>query len=362
MTAGRISKAQLQQDIRTLSDLLKRPDNVMEATRFVVEHPHVAQQRCWYSRGDTHARKTGTPFLNLAARMDLPACVEALVEAGAPLEGRSPDGRTPLLEAIDAGPVARLGDRRRIYDHLIAKGARADVVDDTGESPIYHCCGDLDIEVARDLVRRGTPLDSWSIKEAEDRVPSITRLAGVCLNLPHRRETLQLLIRCGVDLNPPIQRIAEHPLATVLGHGETTLAELMVEHGARWQIRAPDGKSLMFAAGSPSAVQWLLGKDPGLLEQPDRRGRTPLMWHLQHLLDLSTETNQPSTDLVCSLIVAGANLDAVDEQGPGLCPTPCQAIASGKHRGLKDFLRPFQAARAAAAALDNLKPDGAAQP
>lgn len=374
MSSRPVSKGQVQTDIRRLSDLLRSYNTDTErfdkATALVMERPHLAAARAFYPKGDEDHDSTGTPFLNLAAGIGAFDCVKALVEAGAPLEGRSPKGRTPLLDAIDTGAgrfdASLTARRHQIYQYLVSQGARADVVDNTGANPIYHCCGDLDIDIARDLIRRGTPLnDSWYMHESQRLIPSITSMAGCsawCEPGSNRRETFELLVRSGVELNPAIRHIGDHPLAAALAKDALDAADLMVQHGARWQTRAPDGQSLMFAAETSNAVQWLLDKDPALLEQPDQRGRTPLLYHVASVARAIPGSLASRIDVVSALILAGANLDAVDDQGPLLCETPRQLIAHGSNRALQEFFRSFQASRVADEALAGVRLEQGVRP
>lgn len=374
MNTKPISKTQLQADIRALSDLLETANTGSDqfdiAARFVNEHPHLMAQRAWYPKGHFDVAMTGAPFLNMAAHAGNLACVKALVEAGAPLESRAPDGRTPLLHAITVRASARdkslSPERRQIYEFLIAKGARADVVDNSGQSPIYQLFGDLDLDIAQDLIRRGTPLQGSFSKDGSGQlVSSIAALASYCAWCKpgsNRFQTLELLIRSGIDLNPPLREIGEHPLAKTLYQGGFEIADLMVEHGAQWRVRAPDGQSLMFAVGRATAVRWLLDKDPVLLDQPDHRGRTPLMHHLPNAIEVLPDHQDPDLGVVSTLILAGANLDAVDDQGPLFCLTPRQLIASGNNRSLQEFLRSCEASRAADEALKNIDPSQGVRP
>lgn len=364
-----VTKKQLKEDTVALSELMENKQ-MDAATAFVREHPHVAGH-CMCRTHNALKLYLGTPFLNMATEFAALACVQALVEAGASLEARSPDGKTALLIALNKS--TGLGDTqayKAIADHLLAHGARTDAVDDTLESVLYASNGEIDDRYQQLLIEGGAPLDTWHVSGLyeSDGKPSIAHLAHQYrhgLSSPARtqlrRNCLVRLIEAGVDLNPPLRNVGDHPLLHVLNASDMPLAELMVHHGANPRSMTPLGRTLMFGVTTEPAVKWLLAQAPELLDQPDRRGQTPLM---EHLLALESKSSWLRTNarVVQAMILAGARLDVLDHQGAPLSRTPRQMIREGGNIELQQFLRTWSAAQAAAAVLDDLRVEEGARP
>lgn len=346
-----MTKKQLDADIRKLTELLDQ-EQWGKACVFAAANPHLLSDAM-----HSISPFEGMPFLNVAADSGAFHCVKVFVECGAPLEGRSPDGATPLLHALrHLDDVPRQTAYQRTIEYLFHHHARADVVDDTGESPVYQAFAHIDADLAERLIELGTPLNgTWHVHQDHSMQPSITAAAAQCApGHETRRAVLQLLVRSGADLNPPARTVLDQPLAQALRHGDVAMADFMVEHGAQWRAVSPEGQSLMFAAGSAASMHWLLDRDPGLLDRPDHRGRTPLLYHLAQVAHASLSKRPPNTDIVCALVLAGADVDAVDHQGPQRCATPRRILSSGPDTTLKDFWRSHQAARVAAATLEQV--------
>ncbi len=96
--------------------------------------------------------------LHLAAQARAVEFARTLVENGADVDARTRDGRTPLMMVTCLGS----GDEpRRVSSVLIAKGARADVVDDRGRGVLHHAvkCRWFDSKSVRHLVKKGARLN-----------------------------------------------------------------------------------------------------------------------------------------------------------------------------------------------------------
>lgn len=358
MNKNAITKKRLKEDTVTMSSLLEE-NKWNEAGTFATENPHVLTQRMCR----TPSKLTlylGEPFLNRAAESGTLECVKALVKAGAPLEGRCTEkGRTPLLASLKHATGGRAN--LEIAEFLISKGARMDVIDDLGQSVVYSSCGDLPIHITKKFIKAGTPLNNtwdrseWA-KDDERGPPSITMLAYRCWmsESKHRLESLFEIIKAGADLNPVIQKISDHPLAAALQLQEMDLADLMLKHGASLKVKAPDGKNLLFSSISEQGAEWLVQKAPDLLDARDRRGRTALLEQVALAQTPEGGGSHPASAVVKVLVLAGADIDAIDDQGPKLSKSPRELLASTDIPELQGFMRSLLAARAANEAIEEL--------
>lgn len=359
---GNITKKRLKEDTVKLSEIMES-NKWHEAAAFATENPHVLTQRMCRTQ-NRYIMYLGEPFLNRAANSGTLQCVEALVKAGAPLEGRcTQKGRTPLLAALTGAVTS--DHAIEIADYLISKGARLDVVDDLGESVVYRSCGDMPVRLTKQFIRAGTPLDNtWHREDYDEsdkrQTPSITTLAYRCWTSgsKNRLENLCTIIEAGANVNPAIQEISDHPLAAALQLNEMDLADLMLKHGANLNARAPNGETVMFSRLSKEGAQWLVAKAPDLLDAPDRRGRTPLMAHLQLALSEGGGGASPAADVVKVLVLAGANIDAIDDQGPSLSKSPRSLLAEADFPELQSFMRSLLAAKAANEAIEEMNAGG----
>lgn len=327
-----------------------------DAATFASSRPHVLCERMHVPYQQLSGWN-GMPFLNYAAMFAPVECVKALLDAGAPLEGRDENRRTPLLRAISRSvkPPAPKDDGRQVVELLLERGARCDAVDKSGVSPVYTLAAELDSVLVRRLIERGAPLNTR--KDVSDPTPSVSVLTSEYLvhGGSGRRQALQAIVEGGVDLNPWVPSINEAPLAQALWLQDKAVAELMCAHGARVLARDGRGRTLMFAAQHDHAVAWLLDKEPSLLEARDHEGVTPLMHHVASALQ-HPQVPTHSAEVAKVLILRGADLDAVDDQGPGLSRTPRQMIQEGGHDALKEFLRYWHAQEVARAALRDVTP------
>jgi ankyrin repeat protein len=131
-------------------------------------------------------RISGAHPLHVAADIGLPPLLNLLIDLGADLEGRDDLGRTPLIQAalagnsaaievlLAAGADADAAETRRgttalhlaafrnrlgVIDALLAHGARVDVVDDNGETPLFWAIGNGHAEAITRLVNAGADIN-----------------------------------------------------------------------------------------------------------------------------------------------------------------------------------------------------------
>lgn len=353
-----VTQAKLVEDTAALSSLLGQ-SLWLQAAAFVRANPHVATQRV---RGTPQnlPNMAGSPFLNFAVNGDQLELVQALVEAGAPLEGRTRNGETPLFIAfkrcaINGTSMALLKNGPlNVVDFLMAAGCRLDTYNNSGNSPIDGSNGDLPVRYVKALIDAGISLNTFHQASSMPMVSHMVYTSEVAQS-KLRREVLETIIRAKPNLNPHGRSFRDLPLAQALTYGAVGVAELMIENGADPLHCASDRKSMLFAARDGATAQWVLKKFPDLLDRPDHAGRTPLMEFVD--LVFSTKDSKDvalAEETVKVLITAGANLDAVDHQGPILCKTPRQRILKKPSHPLCLFMKTWLASQEARKALGEI--------
>ena len=213
---------------------------------------------CAYGADDGHEP------LHAAARVDAAACVEALLEAGAPMS--SHDGSTPLHIAAAAGATAALVV-------LLASPQSADI--------IASC--DPNGRTARDVAR----------SNAERRLLNAAAAAARARATELARAAEALFVAAAADDAAALRSAAD-------AAGEKPLGKL--RDGGRTLLHAA------CAAGAASAVQLLLADASVDVSAPDDAGALPL-----HVLASSAPAS--AAPLVAALLARGAAVDATDKDG-----------------------------------------------
>ncbi len=236
----------------------------------------------------------------------------ALIEAGAELNARDPDGTTPLLLAITNGhyDLAAL---------LVEKGADPNASDSAGMGPLY------------------AAVDMNTLGEVFGRPPRVSHDKTSALDL------MKTLLDRGADPNAGLKTAAlqraHTPGEPTLGEGATPLAraartgdvaamQLLIDRGAKVSQPLKNGTTpLMFAAGLGRGVS-AFSKDSGT-EAELLAGAKLLLDHgaeinaisaagqtAMHFAAQAADANfpQPSDDMVKFLASRGARLDVVDKQ------------------------------------------------
>ena len=208
----------------------------------------------------------------ISASDDKLRLVKTLLDAGARVDVRDDVGATPLHTAATTNAP-------EIIKLLIRHGARVDATDKNGDTPLHYAAGNSAYEAAKVLIENGadvmkknkkgnTPLHELDILGDDSNATKNTLLlAG-------------LLIDKGADPNAKGD-LGRTPLFTVME--STELYELLVKRGARLDVRDRLGGTLLhkvtgglYEKGIEGLVRWLVKK--GIpVDVKDKDGNTPLM-------------------------------------------------------------------------------------
>jgi uncharacterized protein len=237
-------------------DILNSRDQ-SRLTRLLAEHPelavspmeHWADRACGEPLGYITMMRFNHDRLGLPA--ELPgtgAIARALIEAGAPVNGRPGDKETPLITAASVGDaeVARV---------LIAAGADIDAVSapDSGGAPsstaLAHAAVFGMTEVLDVLVAAGARIDSLEMAAAAGDVTGWplarftlqSRLRALVFAADHQRlEVIDRLVAAATPVNEPDAEWGRLPLHTAAGNGRAASVRRLLAHGADPNLRDPE--------------------------------------------------------------------------------------------------------------------------
>ena len=178
------------------------------------------------------------------------AMAQALVDAGAPVDGRPGERETPLITAASYGDaeVARV---------LIAAGADVDArsSDDSGGVPrgsaLLHAAVFGMTDVVDVLVQAGARIDGIEVAAAAGDVdewladaPADARLRALVMAADHERlDVIDRLIDAGTPVDGTDEAFGGHPLRTAAGNGRPRSARRLLEHGADPNLLDGDGRT-----------------------------------------------------------------------------------------------------------------------
>jgi hypothetical protein len=182
---------------------------------------------------------------------DLPgtgAMAQALIDAGAPVEGGPGVRETPLITAASYGDV-------EVAAVLIAAGAdldaraAADSGGVSGGTALEHAAVFGMTDVLDALVAAGARVESlemaaavgdvsgWSLDEADEQ----TRLRALVFAADHQRpDVVRALVSAGTDVNTADAQWHRLPLHTAAAHGRPASVRLLLELGADPDLRDPE--------------------------------------------------------------------------------------------------------------------------
>ena len=177
-----------------------------------------------------------------------------LIDNGAKINIKDIHGATPLSWALNPFSIeeARL---------LIEKGADVKARDDFGQTPLHQVAGRGTISVAQLLLDHGADINAVDIN---GWVP----LTNACWAGP---EIVKFLILNGAEVNPPEYKdtttncfvAPTTPLHLAARDGELEIVKILVENGARINIRNREGETPLYLAasrGRNEVTEYLLDK------------------------------------------------------------------------------------------------------
>ena len=237
-------------------DILNGRD-LSRLTRLLARHPELATTKM--ERWDDRA--CGEPLGYIAMlqfnhdRLGLPAelpgtgaIAKALIDAGAPVNGRPGDRETPLIT------VASVGDAE-VARVLIEAGADIDALStpDSGGVPsstaLVHAAVFGMTEVLDVLAAAGARIDSLESAAAVgditgwplDRFTLQSRLRALVLAADHQRlEVIDRLVAAGTPINEPDAEWGRLPLHTAAANGRVASVRRLLVHGADPHLRDPE--------------------------------------------------------------------------------------------------------------------------
>jgi hypothetical protein len=236
-------------------DMLNRRD-LSRLTRLLAEHPELAtsQLEHWAdrARGEPLGYITMMRFNHdrLGLPAELPgtgAIARALIEAGAPVNGRPGDKETPLITAASYGDA----DVAKV---LIEAGADIEAISapDSGGAPscnalvhaaVFGMTGVLDV-----LVAAGARIDSLEMAAAAgditgwplDRFTMQSRIRALVFAADHQRlEVIDQLIAARTPVNEADAEWGRLPLHIAAQNGRPASVRRLLAHGADPDLRDP---------------------------------------------------------------------------------------------------------------------------
>ena len=223
----------------------------------------------WTNRDENNYR---SPILTCAAEKGNPQIVAMLLEAGARVNVKDAQGETPLLAAAGGGrveaaalllahgahpnaadnggstPLMQAARFPKMIRLLLAHGAQVNVRNQSKETALSLVCSEGSLPSARLLVEAGALVNPL---RARDEVPLGNAAQKGNLKL------VQYLLAQGADVQCP-DKDGYTPLMQATN---ANVWRLLLTHGANIHVVSKDGYTpLMIAAGmeDPRPVQWLL--------------------------------------------------------------------------------------------------------
>jgi ankyrin repeat protein len=225
--------------------------------------------------------------IHLAARRGYLAMVKLLLDRGASPDARDSEGTTPLFQTSDPAiarlliargakvsardcdrsqPIHRAATRsRELVKLLVRHGADPLARDKRGSRPLHDAARDGTLEIASDLVDRGSPVEA-RIADPENYYRNgwqALHFAAAREDSPDALAIAALLLRKGAAVNATT-REGETPLHLAKGESMT---RLLLQNGAKVGVTAPNGETSLHSAardGNTARIHLLLdhGADP----------------------------------------------------------------------------------------------------
>ena len=170
--------------------------------------------------------------------------------------------------------IAAANKKVDMVSFLLSRGAKVDVLNSDGKTPLMHAAANGDLEAARLLMEAGAnPLlqdkggntalllhsaSAWLSKEMTELLSVSDRAVNLCNSngsypilevvkstSSEKQEALKVLIKEGAELDV-VNRLGSSPLHLVCSNSDWSSARILVRGGARLDIQDSLGRSPMF--------------------------------------------------------------------------------------------------------------------
>ena len=224
-----------------------------------------------------------------------PAVCQVLIDAGADIETKNENGRSPLLRASVSGKIA-------VVKMLVEAGADVCVTDNEGDSCLTLAAWSEHTETVRYLVG----LKDVDVNHAENDGDTALHFA---VQEGHG-DVVQVLIDAGADLEAKNKddEQGRSPLLLASVEGHLDIVKMLVEAGAGVRVTDNEGDTCLILAslrGHTETVRYLVGLKEVEVNQKDNDGFTAL----------PLAASGSHADVVKVLIDAGADIETKDETG-----------------------------------------------
>ncbi|GAA6069555.1 protein TANC1 isoform X1, partial [Tachysurus ichikawai] len=276
------------------------------------------------------------PVLCVQSHLGHLEMVALLLEFGAPLDGVSEAGMTPLCYAAAAGHLG-------VVNLFCRKGAKVEHVDKSGQCAAVHAALRGHAEVLQYLLDQdwssdpAQPEQSFKSRVVQQAFIAASSMGHVqvlknLLALSKTELSVQLdgqdtlwgetalsaaagrgkldecvfVLEQGATITQPNRR-GVTPIYAAVKHGHTQVVEILLQHGAALDVSDKHGRSLLMVAASEghvTTVDFLLSQG-ACMTAVDKEGLTPLSW--------ACLKGQKS--VVELLVEKGAQIDHTDKNG-----------------------------------------------
>ena len=235
-----------------------------------------------------------TPLHDAArnGRVAIVAIVSMLIAAGANVNAKSSGGETPLYGAAYLGHAP-------VVSVLIAAGADVNAKNDGGYAPLHRVAVRSRASIVSILIAAGADVNA---KANDGRTPLY--LAAYEGNAP----VVSILIAAGANVNVKNTR-GETPLNGAAFWGHAPVVSVLIAAGADVNAKTDNGETPLYRAvirGSVSVVSILVAAGADV-NASTNRGTTPLHQAASNRYDRSS--------IISILIMAGADVNAKDDYG-----------------------------------------------